>query len=130
MSAQETREYITHRVRLSGGDADKIFPEETVAEIHRYSRGTPRLINTICDQVLVAAFARQMHSVPVSLVDEIARNFRLHSSETVSAVLEDGAADDQRMMANALLKICESLERAVARPGLDSKLPNASTKPM
>jgi len=130
MTAEETREYITHRIRLSGGKAEKIFPQETIVEIYRESRGTPRLINTICDQVLVAAFARQLHSIPVSLVDEIARNFRLQSSETVSSVLEGGAPDDQRLVANALLKICESLERVVARPTLDSKLPGVSTKPM
>ena len=69
MTAEETRGYIAHRIRLSGGNAEKIFPQETIEEIYRYSRGTPRLINTICDQALVAAFARQLHSVPVVLVD-------------------------------------------------------------
>jgi len=48
----------------------------------------------------------------------------------VSSVLEDGAPDDQRMIANALLKVVESLEKVVSRPTLDSKMTNVSTKPM
>lgn len=127
---EETREYIVHRIHMAGGDALKIFPEETLAEIFRYSRGTPRLINTICDQVLVAAFARQLSTVPTCLVDEIARNFRLDATESVSTTVDDGGGEDQRAVATALLKLVESLERAVGRPVFDASLADVKTKPI
>jgi general secretion pathway protein A len=127
---QETRDYIVHRIRLCGGDPLTIFPDATLAEIYRYSRGTPRLINTICDQTLVAAFARQISAVPTSLVDEIARNFRLHATDSVSAAVDSGESEDQRAVAGALLKLVESLERAVGRPTLDPRLGDITTKPI
>ena len=53
MDAEETAAYIRHRVKVAGGDADKIFEPGTLAEIHRLTLGTPRLINTLCDSALM-----------------------------------------------------------------------------
>ena len=42
-----------------------------------HSQGLPRLINTICENALIAAYARQMRSVSPDIVDDIATDFRL-----------------------------------------------------
>lgn len=78
LDLEETRGYIERRLKLAGSpDATKLFPQETVAAIHRHSRGTPRLINTICENALIAAYARQAASVAPDIIENIASDFRL-----------------------------------------------------
>ena len=75
---EETRGYIERRLKLAGSpDATKLFPQDTIAAIHRHSRGTPRLINTICENALIAAYARQAASVTPDMIENIASDFRL-----------------------------------------------------
>jgi general secretion pathway protein A len=76
---EETRQYIERRLNLAGANsqANTIFPAETVNVVHRYSRGIPRLVNRICGEALVAAFALQARIVPVEIINEVASHFRL-----------------------------------------------------
>lgn len=76
---EETYRYIERRLNLAGANsqANTIFPTETVNVVHRYSRGIPRLINSICDQALVAAYTLQVRVVPVEIIEEVASHFRL-----------------------------------------------------
>ena len=57
LSAEETTEYIRHRLAVAGGAEREIFAPDTFAEIHRYSGGVPRLINTLCDTAMMAAYS-------------------------------------------------------------------------
>jgi type II secretory pathway predicted ATPase ExeA len=55
----DTAEYIRHRLKIAGGNADDIFAPESFPEIHRLTLGTPRLINTLCDTALPARTAHK-----------------------------------------------------------------------
>jgi len=78
LDLNETKGYIERRLQLAGSpEPALVFPQETVATIHRYSRGIPRLINTICENALVAAYARQLKSVTEEIIEGIAVDFRL-----------------------------------------------------
>src|ERR1700677_2048521 len=78
LDLNETKGYIERRLQLAGSPEPAIvFPQEAVATIHRYSRGIPRLINTICENALVAAYARQLKSVTEEIIEGIAVDFRL-----------------------------------------------------
>lgn len=76
---EEIHRYIEHRLRLAGAHspASVIFPAQTVSAIYRHSMGIPRLVNNICEQALVAAYARQVIVVPIGVIDEVAAYFRL-----------------------------------------------------
>src|SRR6202043_94239 len=76
---EEVQQYIERRLELSGAgeQAGAIFPPETVHAVYRYSLGIPRLVNSICDQALIAAFERKDRIVPAEVIDEIAARFRL-----------------------------------------------------
>ncbi len=78
----EIRQYIARRLLLAGADpaAGEIFPADTIRTVGWYSQGIPRLINSICDQAMMAAYARQVRSVPVDIIDEVATHFRLDPS--------------------------------------------------
>jgi general secretion pathway protein A len=79
LDREETAGYVERRLELAGATfpAKTLFPSETVAEVYRYSRGIPRLINTICENALITAYARQLRSIPVDIVTEVAKDFRL-----------------------------------------------------
>jgi len=53
----ETRAYIQHRLEVAGAADREIFAADTFAEIFPLQGGVPRLINTLCDTAMMAAFA-------------------------------------------------------------------------
>jgi general secretion pathway protein A len=83
LDADETRDYIERRLQIAGVEPGRkaIFSPEAVARIFHHSQGLPRLINSISENVLIAAYARQLPQVPAEIVDEVAREFRLDRTE-------------------------------------------------
>ena len=67
LSAQEMRAYIQHRLEVAGAGDRQIFSEDSFAEIYKYTGGVPRLVNTLCDTALMAAFTADRDVV--TLVD-------------------------------------------------------------
>jgi len=56
LSPAEMRAYIQHRLEVAGAGDRTLFVEEAYPEIYRYTGGVPRLINTLCDTAMMAAF--------------------------------------------------------------------------
>jgi type II secretory pathway predicted ATPase ExeA len=52
LSPEETAGYLQHRVTAVGGDGPALFPAETCEEIHGYTNGFPRDINTLAGGAL------------------------------------------------------------------------------
>lgn len=75
----ETRQYIEQRLMIAGRGkgCSQLFPDQAVTAVYLYSRGLPRLINTICENSLVAAYARRLSEVTPEVVESIAKEFRL-----------------------------------------------------
>jgi general secretion pathway protein A len=76
LSKKEMIEYIEKRLRTAGGDR-RLFSEKAIREIYRRSRGTPRLINILCDNSLLNAYALDQKHVDVKSVREAARDLKL-----------------------------------------------------
>ncbi|GMR00779.1 MAG: hypothetical protein BMS9Abin19_0117 [Gammaproteobacteria bacterium] len=70
LSLEETCGYIQHRLIVAGAQKD-VFTPAACERIHNYSGGTPRLINLLCETVLVYGFADQNEMIDVDLVDEM-----------------------------------------------------------
>lgn len=79
LDLEETRGYIERRLQIAATtpQANTLFPEQTLRAVHRHSRGFPRLINTICENALVIAYARQTRSVTPDIIEDVATEFRL-----------------------------------------------------
>jgi general secretion pathway protein A len=78
LDSNETKGYILRRLQLSGCTyPSALFPPETIAAVYQHSKGLPRLINTVCENALIAGYSRQMRNVSPDIVDDIARDFRL-----------------------------------------------------
>ena len=93
LSLEETTGYIQRRLQLAGATAQSstLFPPETMARVFRHSSGIPRLINTVCENALITAFARQSQVVTPDIIDEVASDFRLSITHTPKAIEENNS---------------------------------------
>ncbi|HEY4340159.1 MAG TPA: AAA family ATPase [Steroidobacteraceae bacterium] len=68
LSAAEMHDYIHHRLEVAGAGDRQIFAEDTYEQIFRYTGGVPRLVNTLCDTAMLAAFGQDRDHV---LLDDV-----------------------------------------------------------
>jgi putative secretion ATPase (PEP-CTERM system associated) len=71
LSLEEAEQYILHRLEKAGNRDAAAFSPEALELVFRHSRGVPRLINIICDYLLLAAFASQVRIVDQATVAEV-----------------------------------------------------------
>ncbi len=76
LTLEETRAYVQRRLSLAGGGVE-LFAPPALDDVFLYSRGIPRLINTLCDNALVSAFSLGVAQVLPDLVEEVARDLQL-----------------------------------------------------
>jgi hypothetical protein len=67
----ETSQYISHRLQKAGG-TQTLFTNKACSLVHRLSKGTPRLINQICDISLTYGFAEQTGFIARKLIAQAA----------------------------------------------------------
>jgi len=110
---EETDGYIRRRLQVAGNTTpDAVFPFETVLEIHRHSRGIPRLINTLCENALVYGYARQTVKIPPDMIEEIALDFRLNVVTTAPEAVSAETSMTVEKAAKTLLDLYASLRQA------------------
>jgi hypothetical protein len=106
LSKSDTTAYIQHRLEVSGSQGRDIFDPDTLPLIYRYTGGIPRLINTLCDTAMMAAFGRDHDVVKLedvrSAIDEMQwieyaeRSVKLH-------VLDSDAPQERRVSLGRIL---------------------------
>jgi len=72
-----TENYIKHRLRLSGAKR-MFFSKEAVEKIYYYSRGIPRLINTICDNAMFETFIQKKTVIDEILIKDVSLSLGLN----------------------------------------------------
>jgi general secretion pathway protein A len=77
LSLEETGEYIASRLRGAGGSGTHTFPPETVETIYSYARGIPRIVNLLCEQALIGAYADRQTVVFPGYIRRVAAEFDL-----------------------------------------------------
>jgi general secretion pathway protein A len=77
LGASEVGDYIQHRWGVAGGPLPAPFSSEAIVNVAKWSRGIPRLINSICDNALVQAFAEPIRTVSADHVQMAARDLLL-----------------------------------------------------
>jgi len=73
LDSNETGDYIDHRLRVAGYEPREkpLFTASALGEIYRYSKGFPRLINILCDNVLLAAYSDNLNQISASMVRKV-----------------------------------------------------------
>lgn len=109
----ETKAYIWQRMKRAGTtfEAVLIFPPATVASIYSYSHGIPRLINTICENALIHAYAQQSKTVTEDMIHEVAGDLRLRVT-SLGFTSGNGIGERQESIAKSLLELVNMLEQA------------------
>ncbi len=72
LSNHEVGQYIRHRWVRAGATRADPFTEEAVLQVALYSRGIPRVINTLCDNSLLLAFGAGIARIGPEHVQEVA----------------------------------------------------------
>jgi general secretion pathway protein A len=75
---KEIDSYINFRLQTAGYGGEDLFHPEAVQKIAFYSKGIPRLVNIICDNALLIAYAGSQKTVSARIITEVARDLRLH----------------------------------------------------
>jgi general secretion pathway protein A len=71
LSRTEIEDYIHHRLEIAGDRTAVVFDTEALDIIYKYSRGIPRLINIICDFLMLSAFAEETKHLDGGMVRDI-----------------------------------------------------------
>ena len=77
LKEREVGPFISSRQMAAGYEGEALFTPEAIQRIAVYSKGTPRLINVICDNALLVAYSLNLKSVQVEVIEEVARDLQL-----------------------------------------------------
>ncbi len=58
LDKDEIKAYIYHRLKIAGCSKEITFTDSAIDQIYLYTSGTPRLINIVCDKVLLGGFVQ------------------------------------------------------------------------
>jgi general secretion pathway protein A len=81
----EVDRYISSRLAHAGMHDQTVFSRGIVTAIHQRTLGIPRLINLVCENLLLTAFAMESKIVTAEMLDEVSNDLRLewpHRSES------------------------------------------------
>jgi general secretion pathway protein A len=117
LDLDETKVYIEKRLWFAGDHPQPIplFPNPTIAAVFRHSRGLPRLINTICENGLIAAYAQRLPCVTPEIIEYVAKELRLDVvCSPVSERVDKSKEMDLQRAINTLLDLYASMKKPVA----------------
>jgi type II secretory pathway predicted ATPase ExeA len=85
LNAESTEAYIKHRLRLAGASRMP-FAADAVKAIHRSSGGTPRVINTLCDNALFEGYVARAPIIDESMIARVALDLGLQGGTPPSEI--------------------------------------------
>lgn len=91
-TSESTEAYIKHRMRLAGS-ARNPFTTDAMVAVHRRAGGTPRVINTICDNALFETFLNRSFEITGSLIEQIADNLGLETGAPLTPAASELGAE-------------------------------------
>jgi putative secretion ATPase (PEP-CTERM system associated) len=71
LSRMEIELYIARRLEVAGNALAVTFSADSFDIIFHYSRGIPRLINIICDYLMLSAFAEETTFITLEMIHEV-----------------------------------------------------------
>ena len=116
LDEEQTRSYILSRLERAGANGQPpIFDDEALKTVYEYSRGIPRIINNLCENAMVNAFAREVRTVNPEMISEVAADFRLGLKPSVPeqpAEASSITAESNESMLRSLFRALRSMDDA------------------
>jgi general secretion pathway protein A len=72
LSADETRSYVLHRLKVAGMK-DRVFTPGALHLLFKLSGGIPRLINVLCSRAMLAAYAAERQMIDRAMLRRVSR---------------------------------------------------------
>ena len=135
LTAHETAEYIGWRLRIAGARDESLFEMAAIRQVHRYSGGIPRIINNICDNALLTAFAQGSPRLTSAVVETVVEELDLTAMETISAptvagdMLERGPLTADHNVTNATNQQAAPNVHYIRRDATDTSFQAAAAPP-
>jgi type II secretory pathway predicted ATPase ExeA len=89
LTLEQTGSYIEQRLAIAG-TTEQIFLPDSVATIHRVSRGIPRVINLVCEHALIFAYVEQARQIPNRIILAVAQDLDLEAQPFVVSSMQPG----------------------------------------
>jgi len=70
LQKHEIEQYINHRLKIAQADPRLQFTPKAIEAVYEISKGTPRVINVICDRALLAGFSKETFTIDHSLIQQ------------------------------------------------------------
>lgn len=97
LNAEETGDYIRHRLCVAGGEPN-LIEQEAYHLIWRCTRGIPRLINVLCETALVYGFAEQEPRITKDIIKEA-----IHDKQTGLSLIDEDQERENPKPAKAVV---------------------------
>jgi general secretion pathway protein A len=122
LTLDETREYMRRRLQIAGAsEAEAIFSGPAIEAVFRHTRGIPRLINTVCENALLAGYAKQTAFIAPEMIDSVARDLRLGvvavdpKSQGAARLTQEQEQSELLLAVKALLQLRDRMQQADAK---------------
>jgi general secretion pathway protein A len=125
LTREETERYTAHRLRVAGGNPAQVFSPEAMASVFEFSQGIPRVINLICEQALISAYADQRKPIRAETIREAAAQYKLVSGTLPSSLPSNASVQGIESLTQSILEMTTS--KASSAP---SETPLSSLEPV
>jgi general secretion pathway protein A len=116
LDEEQTRAYVLSRLERAGAKPEPpIFEPEALTKVHEFSRGIPRIINNLCENAMVNAFARELRTVTPEMIAEVAADFRLGTSASTPEQPVAGnaiPAENNESLLRSLFRLLRTMDNA------------------
>jgi general secretion pathway protein A len=101
LSETEAGEYIKYRLRIAGAQRE-IFTDEAIRKVYQFSKGYPRLINTICDLALLTGYSDNLQTIGPKVIQESAKDLSLPGEMKPQPLPKGGIKARQRRRSGSI----------------------------
>ncbi len=70
LADKEIGDYIRHRLSVAQATDQLTFTPEAIEAIAQFSKGTPRLINIVCDRALLAGYVGETYTITDTIIHQ------------------------------------------------------------
>ena len=123
LTLAETFRYVRSRLDAAGDPSGETFTPAALWLLHSFSSGIPRLINTLADNSLLAAYAAGKRSVGAEFVEEAAADLRVRPAGLARAAAAGAAAEPALAPRSAPAPPSTDSLHAVSAPGSAERNP-------
>jgi type II secretory pathway predicted ATPase ExeA len=104
LTAADTASYVRHRLRVLGSGHGPSFSAAAFDQVQAATGGLPRLVNRLCDRVLVSAYVDQTRDIDSTRVARAAAELREELGESDEEAAVEEAAVGEAGLAEAAVE--------------------------